>query len=236
MEPVIFNFNNYIEQNPVAQFCVEKYPEKTILTEKDLHDEIMSLKHSKWAYENGQWGFVGDELRLYLSTISDDFIYIDGDSWVRDLNRLKMNCCCLEQDGHKNDGSFFRANKNTKWTKHYLDVYENNDIGATVNYEVHEKFPTNIQTQRLDYTHYYTSFFRRLKQRHPGTTLCYTLFADRAQKEIMAGRDVLWLQTQIQDIYYTAFKSTLYKYLFLPMDVLENQFKSIGIKLINLDA
>lgn len=236
MKPIIFNFNNYIEKNPIAQFCVEKYPEKTILTEKDLKDEIMSLKHSKWAYENGLYNFVGDELRLYLSTISDDFVYVDGDCWVRDLNRLKMNNCCLEQDGHINDGSFFRANKNTKWTKYWLDVYEKEEIGPMVNYEVHDKYPTNVQTQRLDYTHYYTSFFSRLKRRHAGSTLCYTMFADRAQKELMAGRDVLWLQTQIQDIYYTAFKATLYKYLFLPIDVLQRQFESIGIKLISLDA
>lgn len=236
MAPVIFNFNNYIEKNPVAQFCVEKYPEKTILTEKDLHDEIMSLKHSKWAYEKGLYNFVGDELRLYLSTISDDFTYVDGDCWVRNLEKLKMDSCCLEKDGNINDGSYFRANKDTKWTKHWVDVYETEDIKDMVNYTMHLKYPTEIQVQRLDYTHYYTSFFGRLKKRHPGSTLCYTMFHDRAMKEIMMGHDVLWLNTRIGDIYYSNMKATLYQYHIMPMDVLIDQFKSVGVTLINLDC
>lgn len=236
MTPVIFNFNNYIEQNPIAQFCVEKYPEKTILTENDLKDEIMSLRHSRWAYENGKYNYVGDELRLYLSTLSDDFVYVDGDCWVRDLEKLKMDSCCLEKGGEVNDGSYFRANKNTKWTKHWVDVYENNGIFEMVNYEVHKKFPTTLPVQQLNYNHYYTSFFGRLKKKHIGSTLCYTLFADRAMKEVMVGRDVLWLGPSVGDTYYTNFKATLYRYFLIPMDLLEAQMKSIGIKLINLDV
>ena len=236
MKPIIFNFNNYIEKNPIAQFCVEKYPEKTILTEKDLHDEIMSLKHSKWAYEKGLYNFVGDELRLYLSTLSDDFVYVDGDCWVRNLEKLKMDSCCLEKDGNVNDGSYFRANKDTKWTKHWVDVYENKDIGALVNYSVHKMYPTTVPCQQLDYTHYYTSFFGRIKKRHPGSTLCYTIFPDRAQKEIMMGHDVLLLCTSVGDIYYCAYKATLYRYFIMPMDLLKAQMKNIGITLVNLDV
>lgn len=232
----IFNFNNFIEKNPLVQWVVDKYPEKTILTEKDLHDEIMSLKHAKWAYENQKWSFMGDELRLYLSTISDDFTYCDADSWVRDLEKLKMHSCCIEADRNINDGSYFRANKDTKWTKYWLNVYETENVKDMINYEMHMKYPTEIPVQHLNYTHYYLSMFSRLKKRHIGSTLCYTMFYDRAMKEILKGNDVLWLNTRIGDIYYQNMGATLYQYHILPMDVLEAQFQSIGIKLINLDV
>ena len=233
----IFNFNNFIEKNPIAQFCLEKNQgDKQILTEKDLKDEIMSLKHSKWAYENNKWSFVGDELRLYLSTLSNDFTYIDGDCWVRDIEKLKMNSCCVERDGNINDGSYFRANKDTEWTKKWIDVYEKEDIKDMINYTMHSKYPVDIQVQHLNYTHYYLSMFSRLKKRHIGSTLCYTMFRDRAMREILKGNDVLWLNASIGDIYYSNFKCTLYQYHIMPMDILERQFKSIGIKLISLDC
>ena len=54
-------------------------------------------------------------------------------------------------------------------------------------------------------------------------------------KEILKGNDVLWLNTRIGDIYYKNMGATLYQYHILPEQVLKDQFKASGIRLVNID-
>lgn len=155
-----FVFNAY-EKNPIARMCLEKQP-RHILSEKELLPIIMKLRHSKWAYENKQWSFVGDELRLYLASISDDFLYVDADCIIDNPEDIKMNCC----PPNLNNGTFFRANKNTEWVKYYLDIYEKNEIKNTVNYVLFQQYPYRIPIQNnIRYTHFFTSFWERWKNR-----------------------------------------------------------------------
>ena len=160
MNPITFIFNGY-ENNPIVKMCLEKQP-RYILTEKELLPIIQNLRHSKWAYENKKWSFVGDELRLYLASQSDDFLYIDADVIVENIEDIKMDCC----PPNLNNGTFFRANRNTEWVKYYLDIYENNKIETTVNYRLFKQYSFPIPTQdNIRYRHYFTSFWERYKKR-----------------------------------------------------------------------
>ena len=155
-----FLFNGY-ENNPIVKKCIEIQP-RQILTLSDLLPIIKTLKHSRWAYENQLWSFVGDELRLYLASISDDFIYIDGDVTIENPEDIKIDCV----PPNLNNGTFFRANKNTEWVKYYLNLYETEDIGSMVNYAVFRKWPFPMPTQdNIIYKHYFTSFWERYKKR-----------------------------------------------------------------------
>ena len=141
--------------------CFEKQPRR-ILTEKDLLPYIMNLRHSKWAWENKLYNYVGDELRLYLASISDDFLYIDADVVVENIKDIKMDCC----PRNKNNGTYFRANKNTEWVKYYLDIYETEEIGKATNMMVFDRYPYPIPLQNdIKYCHYFTSFWERWKKR-----------------------------------------------------------------------
>lgn len=175
-EVVSFCFNGY-ENNPIVKMCLAKCPRRT-LTEQDLIPIIQKLKHSKWCWDNQYWSFVGDELRLYLAAHSDDFIYIDADVVINNPEDIKMDCCPPD----KNNGSFFRANKNTTWVKYYLDIYESKDIGRQTNCEVFSRYPFEIPTQQgIDYVHYYTSFWERWKHRNPKVK--HTMLYDIDPKE-----------------------------------------------------
>ena len=238
-KPNIICINNY-QENPIVKFCLEKYPEKNIITEKEIRECLPYCKHSKWAFENQKWNFVGDQVRLFLAMQSDDFTYVDGDSWVRNLDNLKMGSLCLENDGKTNDGSYFRANKDTEWVKHYYEVYNNLPEGGygLVNYDIHEKYPVRMPTQKLNYTHFYTSWFSRIAKKLTNPTLCYTMFRDRAQAEIMKGHNVLWFGPTAGDTYFSKYNAFLWQYLFIPIDLFQAQLDySCGrhISLINLD-
>ena len=141
--------------------CLERTP-RHVLTEKELLPIIMKLRHSRWAYENKLWSYVGDELRLYLALQSDDFIYIDADCTVENPKQIKMDCCPPDL----NNGTFFRANRNTAWVKYYFNLYETENIGKVVNYTLFRRKPYPIPTQSdVIYRHYYTSFLERWKKR-----------------------------------------------------------------------
>lgn len=155
-----FLFNGY-ENNPIVRMCLEKQPRR-ILTEKELLPIIRILKHSNWAYENNKWSFVGDELRLYLATQSEDFCYIDADVVIENPEDILMDHCPV----NLNNGTFFRANKNTEWCKYYLDIYESRNIKCQVNYALFKAYPHYIPVQdNIRYTHYFTSFWERWKRR-----------------------------------------------------------------------
>lgn len=237
MTPTIICFNDY-QENPIVQFCLSKYKSYNLLTQKDIINEINACKHSKWAFENHKWQFVGDELRLHLALQSNDFVYVDADSWVRNLDDLKMNSVCLEGDGNINDGSYFRGNKNTDWIKYYYDIYEKEDIKDIVNYDLHKKYPFTFPTQKLNYTHYYLSWFNRLVKGMKCNVVYTTAFRDRAAQEIMKGKDVVWFCMQPGDTYYSKYNAHLYQYYFIPKELFQAQLDYTAkrhVEVISLD-
>ena len=169
----LFNFFDYLK-NPIAEYVVGFYKNKTILTLEDCLPDILKLKNSKMAYEKKKLSFIGDELRLFYAHISEDFIYCDIDSLV-DIDSLKMDCSC--ENG--NEGSYFRANKETSWVKYYLDVYENKINDVIGNLDVHNAYPFQIPVQKLNYIHFYISQFYNF----PKSDVIYYTFNNEVAKK-----------------------------------------------------
>lgn len=156
----IFNFFDYAK-NPIVEYCLSHKKDKQVLTLDDCMDDIMKLRHSRFCYENNLRVRIGNELRLYYASISDDFTYCDADCLVENESELKMNHCFGVKGQFYNDGSYFRANRDTDWVKYYLDVYENNHIGDVGTHKVYMGFRHNIPTQIINHTHFYVGCFNR---------------------------------------------------------------------------
>lgn len=160
--PTFFNFFNYLE-NPIVQYVMSFYKDKIILTEKDCIEDIMKLKHSRYAYENKRYSFIGDSLRLYYAAISDDFLYIDADCLVNHPEEIKMDCACYDTNiEFINEGGYFRANKNTQWVRELFNLYQNvkdEDLTKSM-FWYHENIKSEIKTQTVDFTHFYVNFLR----------------------------------------------------------------------------
>lgn len=123
--PVIFNFYDYLK-NPIADFCVSKYPSKTILTLDDVLSDIQKLRHSKWALENDKRSYIGDQLRLYLASKQDNFLYVDADCFIPDFTEILANKNCTDfipEQGIINNGTFFYTDKNCEFNNYYLNLY-----------------------------------------------------------------------------------------------------------------
>lgn len=245
MEVTFLEYNDFIAKNPIVQWNIDfvkntyNYDVRVLTLEKDLKDMVKHCPQCQWALDNNKPSYVFDQLRLLLG-MEEDLNYMDLDAHYK-IENIKPNAICLEADGNVNNGSWAVTKKGANFCKHYYEMYNQHpeDYGL-VNYSFNARHMIKDSDTKLVYgvegTHYYTSFFGRLKKRHPGSTLYYTIFTDRAQKEIMMGHDVLLLGTSVGDTYYCNFKATLYRYFIMPMDLLKAQMKSVGITLISLDV
>lgn len=153
-----FNFFDYAE-NPIVEYCLSQAKDKRVLTLDDCMDDIMKLRHSRFCYENDLRIRIGNELRLYYASISDDFTYMDSDCVVRNIEDLEMGRCHGGPGVFHNDGSYFRANRDIPFVNFYVNVYENNEIGNVGTAAVYRKYPFEVPTQMLDHTHFYVSCF-----------------------------------------------------------------------------
>ena len=185
--PVIFNFYDYLK-NPIANFCVSKYPSKTILTLDDVLSDVQKLKHSKWALENNKRSYIGDQLRLYLASQNDDFLYADADCFIPDFTEILANKNCtdfVQELKIINNGTFFYTDKNCEFNRYYLDLYETipeSDF-KLCNYKLFNKYPfkLNFQEKRsgdmnlisIEPRHFLINTFYRFRDKHPDLTTVY---------------------------------------------------------------
>lgn len=188
--PVIFNFYDYLK-NPIANFCVSRYTSKTILTLDDLLPDIQKLRHSKWALENDQKSYIGDQLRLYLASQQNDFLYIDADCFIPSFTEIMANKNCtdfIREQEIINNGTFFYSDKNCEFNKYYLELYETiPEVDFKLcNYKLFNKYPFNQNFQgrksgdmnliSIKPKHFLINTFYRFKDSHPDlTTIYYTL-------------------------------------------------------------
>ena len=188
--PVIFNFYDYLK-NPIADFCVSKYPSKTILTLDDVLPDIQKLRHSKWALENDKRSYIGDQLRLYLASKQDNFLYVDADCFIPDFTEILANKNCTDfipEQGIINNGTFFYTDKNCEFNNYYLNLYETvleKDFWMC-NYAFFNKHPfkQNFQEKKsgdmnlldtVESRHFLLNVFYRFKKQYPDLdTIHYT--------------------------------------------------------------
>lgn len=187
MNITIFNFFNYLD-NPIADFCVSKYEHKTIYTIDDLMPEIQKLKHSKWALENNKRSYIGDQLRLYLASKQDNFLYVDADCFIPDFSKIIENKNCTDYEpaeGVINNGTFFYSDHNCKFNNYYLELYSKlpDCFNKYCNAEIFRRYPYELNIEKrisgdmklltLENKHFLLNFFYRFRDRYPDTDTIY---------------------------------------------------------------
>ena len=191
ISPTIFNFNDYLK-NPIADFCVSKYPNKTIYTLDNFTDLIQKLRYSKFALENNKRQSVGDQIRLYLATQQDDFLYLDADCYIPDFTEILANKNCTEfipSVKKINNGTFFYTDKSCEFNKYYLNLYETvpeEDFWLS-NSSFFKKYPFKQDFQNkksgdmnlldsVKLRHFYISLFYKFKKEYPNIDSIYYSF------------------------------------------------------------
>lgn len=210
---VTFDFFNYCK-NPIAEFCVSKNKDIKVYTLDDMMPYIQQLPYSKKCLDLGVNISIGNQLRLYLSTLEDDFLYVDADCFLPDnaLEEIKKykNCVYYNPQFDKiENGTFFHSDKDCKFNKFYLEKY--NELGnepafrrihifRTFPYE-REKDPTMSGDMKLikpDVRHFFISNFYKFKNYCSENDVVKYSF-ERVTPDM---KGVVWqLQDTLEDVY-----------------------------------
>lgn len=194
----VFNFFDYLN-NPIADFCVKNNKNVQIYTLDDMMDYIQKLPHSKRCLEEKRYVSIGNQLRLYLSKIQDDFLYVDADVFLPeesiDVIKSYDNCIYFNKKSHTMEaGTFFRANKDCEFIKFYLEKYTHcADERMLRKINIFHEFPYKMDLENMksgdmnlikpDIRHFYISSFYTFKRQFPNAdTIRYT-FDSNARKE-----------------------------------------------------
>ena len=150
------NFNNYSD-NPIVKYCYNHIKNISsdsinILSLEDCLPDIQRLPHAKKALDNGMWSYIGDSLRLYYSTIYNNYLYIDGDSYIKDIdNILKYNNCtqllyCNNSNIDITTGPFLHTSGECDFARYYLEKYKGIK-GVITDVGMYKRFPYRIHRQ-----------------------------------------------------------------------------------------
>lgn len=214
---VTFDFFDY-GKNPIAEFCISKNKDIKVYTLDDMMPYIQQLPHSKKCLDLGVKISIGNQLRLYLSTLEDDFLYVDADCFlpensIAEIKKYK-NCVYYNPKLNKiENGTFFHSDKDCKFNKFYLEKY--NELGnAPVYKRVHifneypyerDKDPTMSGDMKLikpDIRHFFISNFYKFKNANPDISVVRYTFED-IKTQIFRG--AFWqLQNDLEDVYSIA--------------------------------
>ncbi len=241
---------NHFSENPIVQDCIRNTKEvfkqdvQILTLEKDLKDMVKHCRQAQWALDTNHKSFVFDQIRLLLAIENKEFNYMDLDASYN-LDGIRPNACALEHDGEINNGSWQKSVQNCKWNKYFFDLYQScpEKELEEVNYNFIAKYlkdaPKDMKYIRdVPGYHRYLSWFGRLAKSLKSPCIYYTLFWDRAVKELYKGHDVIWLNTAASQTYFSKYNATIWRYFIIPMDLFQAQLDySCGrhISLINLD-
>lgn len=206
---VSFNFFNYIE-NPIANFCAKQNKNLEIYSLEDMMPYIQKLPNSKACLLQDKKTSIGNQLRLYLSTLYDNFTYVDLDVLLYDKTISEIekyeNCIYYNSLIKKIEpGTFFHSNKNCKFIKFYLDKYStitskvlNPYIFAEYPYELDLKnfISGDMHLIKPNIRHFYISNFYRFKNSNPNISIIKYTF-----NNIITEEPIFWqLNNTLDDI------------------------------------
>jgi hypothetical protein len=213
---VTFDFFDYCK-NPIAEFCTSKNKDIKIYTLDDMMPYIQKLPHSKKCLDLGVKISIGNQLRLYLSTLEDDFLYVDADcflpeSSIDEIEKYK-NCVYYNAKYNKiENGTFFHSDKDCEFNKFYLEKY--NELGNESTFRKinifheypykREADPTMSGDMKLikpDIRHFFISNFYKFKNCYPDISVIKYSF----EKISPNMRGAFW---QLQDTYEDIYSAT----------------------------
>ena len=202
-EFTLLNISNYIE-NPIANFCISKYEHKKIYTLDDVMPDIQKLKHSKYVLEhNCGMSLLGDQLRLYLASKQDNFLYVDADCYIPDFSEILSykNCTCYDDFGRIANGTFFYSQHDCEFNNYYLNLYNTvleNDY-RLCNTDFFRKYPYKLDLKnkksgdmdliKVKCHHFMISKFYYFKKFYPGAD---TIFYIKEPHPVFNIPEVYW--------------------------------------------
>lgn len=211
---VTFDFFDYCK-NPIAEFCISKNKDIKVYTLEDMMPYIQQLPHSKKCLDLGVKISIGNQLRLYLSTLEDDFLYVDADcflpeSSIEEIKKYK-NCVYYNPKFDKiENGTFFHSDKDCEFNKFYLERYNelgNEPIFRRVN--IFKEYPYKVDREnsmsgdmkliKPDIRHFFISNFYKFKNANPDISVVRYSFEDL---KTQTAQGAFWqLQDDLEDIY-----------------------------------
>lgn len=210
---VTFNFFDYCK-NPIAAYCISKNKDIKVYTLEDMMPYIEKLPHSKKCLDLGIKISIGNQLRLYLSTLEDNFLYVDADCFLPEesLSEIEKydNCVYYNKKFDKiENGTFFHSNKDCEFNKFYLEKY--NELGNQNGFKklnIFKEYPYKKDIEKMvsgdmklikpDIRHFFISNFYKFKNCNPDSSVIKYSFEPIARE--MQG--VFWqLQDTMEDIY-----------------------------------
>ena len=207
---VSFNFFNYIE-NPIANFCAKQNKNLEIYSLEDMMPYIQKLPNSKACLLQNKKTSIGNQLRLYLSTLYNNFTYVDLDVFLYDetISEIEKyeNCIYYNSLIKKIEpGTFFHSNKNCKFIKFYLDKYST-ITSKILNPYIFAKYPYELDLKNLisgdmhlikpNIRHFYISNFYRFKNSNPNISIIKYTF----NNNIITEEPIFWqLNNTLDDI------------------------------------
>lgn len=210
---ITFDFFDYCK-NPIAAYCISKNKGIKVYTLEDMMPYIEKLPHSKKCLDLGVNISIGNQLRLYLSTLEDDFLYVDADVFLPEtsINYIKSfkNCVYFNPRFNKiENGTFFHSDKNCKFNKFYLDRY--NELGEEEEFRklnIFKTYPYDVNLQTMtsgdmklikpDIRHFFISNFYKYKEQNPDINIVRYTYHPIAPNDL----GVFWqLNDNLEDIY-----------------------------------
>lgn len=211
---VTFDFFDYCK-NPIAEFCISKNKDIKVYTLEDMMPYIQQLPHSKKCLDLGVKISIGNQLRLYLSTLEDNFLYVDADCFlpensIEEIKKYK-NCVYYNPRFDKiENGTFFHSDKDCEFNKFYLEKYNelgNEPIFRRVN--IFKEYPYKVDRENLmsgdmklvkpDIRHFFISNFYKFKNANPDISVVRYSFEDL---KTQTAQGAFWqLQDDLEDIY-----------------------------------
>lgn len=186
-EFTLLNISNYVE-NPIANFCISKYEHKRIYSLDELMPDIQKLKHSKYVLEhNCGMSLLGDQLRLYLASKQDNFLYVDADCYIPDFSEIlsHKNCTYYDDFGRINNGTFFYSQHDCDFNNYYLNLYNTvpEKDYQLFNTDFFKKYPYKLDLKnkksgdmdliKVKYHHFMISKFYYFKKFYPNIDTIY---------------------------------------------------------------
>ncbi len=211
---VTFDFFDYCK-NPIAEFCISKNKDIKVYTLEDMMPYIQQLPHSKKCLDLGVKISIGNQLRLYLSTLEDNFLYVDADCFLPEssIEEIKKHKNCVYYNPRFDkieNGTFFHSDKDCEFNKFYLEKYNelgNEPIFRRIN--IFKEYPYKVDRENLmsgdmkllkpDIRHFFISNFYKFKNANPDISVVRYSFEDvRTQ----TAQGAFWqLQDDLSDIY-----------------------------------
>jgi len=247
----LFNFYDYLK-NPIADFCCSKYKSPKIYTLDDIQPFAKNLKHLQAALDGKMPpSYIGDQLRLYLSTLYDDFLYVDADCFIPEQCMKEIlshkNCTAYEKQGNWiNNGTFFHSDHDCRFNHYYLDIYNqlSKKDSNLCNYNVYKKYPFELDLVNmksgdmnlleLPVHHFYLSSFYFFRKSNPDIDTVYYSLSSNPDADIKNNENypkIFWQLINCPRHIYKRFMSNRIQYYyvadykFIPLDDMVRLFK-----------